>query len=240
MVNAAEIKELVYASGADLCGIASVDRFSNAPEGFNPIDIYPDTKSVVVFAKKIPESIYFTKSHIPYSFVGDIVLHEILRLTYEVSLRLEKFHISAVPIPSEPYEYWDNENMTGRAILSLKHAGYLAGLGVIGRNSLLSNPEFGTLIQLGAVITNAETEADQIMAYDFCKDTCNLCIESCPSGALISRETVIQKNCRMNSEGSTFKGASVTVCNICRKVCPYRAGWKIERISQIARSKRQN
>lgn len=224
MTRALEIKELVLTLGADLCGIASVDRFDNAPEGFHPKDLYSECKSVIVFAKKLPESIFYSNSFIPYSFVDDIALHEILRLSFEISVKLEKLNISAMPIPSEPYEYWDKDSMTGKGMISLKHAGYLAGLGVIGRNSLLCNPEFGNLIKLGAVIANVDIEADPIINYDFCSDNCNLCIDNCPSGAL-GGKSVIQRNCRLNSEGSTKKGAPITICNNCRKICPNRTGW---------------
>jgi len=225
MIRALEIKEIVLKLGADLCGIASVDRFDKAPEGFQPKDLYSECKSVIVFAKKLPESIFYANSFIPYSFVDDIALHEVLRLSFEISVNLEKLNISAMPIPSEPYEYWDKDSMTGKGMISLKHAGYLAGLGVIGRNSLLCNPEFGNLIKLGAVITNVDIEADPIINYDFCSDNCNLCIDNCPSGAL-GGVSVIQRNCRLNSEGSTKKGTPITICNSCRKICPNRSGWK--------------
>lgn len=224
MTRALEIKKIVLTLGADLCGIASVDRFDKAPEGFHPKDLYSECKSVIVFAKKLPESIFYSNSFIPYSFVDDIALHEILRLSFEISVKLEKLNISAMPIPSEPYEYWDKDSMTGKGMISLKHAGYLAGLGVIGRNSLLCNPEFGNLIKLGAVIANVDIEADPIINYDFCSDNCNLCIDNCPSGAL-GGKSVIQRNCRLNSEGSTKKGAPITICNNCRKICPNRTGW---------------
>lgn len=224
MTRALEIKKIVLTLGADLCGIASVDRFDKAPDGFHPKDLYSEGKSVIVFAKKLPESIFYSNSFIPYSFVDDIALQEILRLSFEISVKLEKLNISAMPIPSEPYEYWDKDSMTGKGMISLKHAGYLAGLGVIGRNSLLCNPEFGNLIKLGAVIANVDIEADPIINYDFCSDNCNLCIDNCPSGAL-GGKSVIQRNCRLNSEGSTKKGAPITICNNCRKICPNRTGW---------------
>lgn len=35
--------------GADICKIAAVDRFKDAPKGFHPRDIYPECQSVVVF-----------------------------------------------------------------------------------------------------------------------------------------------------------------------------------------------
>ncbi|HNW50026.1 MAG TPA: hypothetical protein PKH79_03025 [Prolixibacteraceae bacterium] len=34
------IKEVAYSLGADVCGIANVERFTNAPKGFHPSDIF--------------------------------------------------------------------------------------------------------------------------------------------------------------------------------------------------------
>lgn len=42
MIDSNEIKKFLYNSGADACGIAPVERFKNAPEGFHPKDIYSD------------------------------------------------------------------------------------------------------------------------------------------------------------------------------------------------------
>ncbi|MCL1834016.1 MAG: hypothetical protein FWG49_05880, partial [Leptospirales bacterium] len=114
--------------------------------------------------------------------------------------------------------------MTGKGLLSLRHAGYLAGLGVIGKNRMLNNPQYGNLIKLGAVITDAELDGDPILEHTFCKDRCKLCIKNCPSAAL-SEEAVNQKKCRLNHEGLTAKGASITICYNCRMFCPFRAGW---------------
>ena len=36
-----EVKEIVSALGAELCGVASLDRFSDAPEGYHPLDVCP-------------------------------------------------------------------------------------------------------------------------------------------------------------------------------------------------------
>ncbi|MDP4277428.1 MAG: epoxyqueuosine reductase [Bacteroidota bacterium] len=224
-MNSREVKDLILSMGADLCGIASVDRFANAPEGFRPTDIYPECKSVIVFAKKLPESIFYTNSAIPYSFVDDMALHEVLRLSFDITVKLEQSQITALPVPSEPYDYWDTETMTGKGLLSLKQAGYLAGLGVIGRNKLLCHPVLGNLIKLGAILSNTEFEADPIINGHLCSDNCRLCMNNCPSGA-ITETGVIQKRCRSYSEGSTKKGTPITICHLCRKICPNRAGWK--------------
>ena len=40
MMTANEIKSTALELGVDLCGIAPVDRFSSAPKGFHPNDVY--------------------------------------------------------------------------------------------------------------------------------------------------------------------------------------------------------
>lgn len=109
--------------GSDLCGIAPVERFNEAPDGFHPTDIYNGCKSVVVFAKKIPKEPLFATSCVPYTYVNDCITQEVDRLGIEICFRLEKLGIRTVPIPSDdPYEHWEPKRSYGRAILSLRHA----------------------------------------------------------------------------------------------------------------------
>jgi epoxyqueuosine reductase len=223
MITSAEIKEMALRSGADLCGIAPVERFEHAPVGFHPTDIYPGTKSVITFAKREIESTLHSNSAVSYTFGTEMILTEVFRLTIDLVIKLENKGLIAIPIPSEPYEYWDEKEMTGKGILSLKHAAQLSGLGVIGKSSLLINRKYGNLIRLGAILTNAVLEGDPLENISFCKDSCNLCLQSCPVGA-IDGVTVSQKKCRPNSNLTNKKGYSLYVCNTCRKVCPYRAG----------------
>lgn len=222
MLNS-EIKETAYASGADICGIASIERFTTAPEGFHPTDIYSDTKSVVVFARRFPAGAVKSENPFPYSISEEIVTDQIRYITYNFSLLLEDKGIIAVPVYTEPYSYWDKETMTGKGDLSLKHAGYLAGLGVFGRNHLLYNYKFGNMIKLGALLINKQIEPDEIQSFTFCKDNCLLCIKNCPSTALAA-DSVNQKKCRNQSEGLSIKGYPITTCTVCRTICPYCFG----------------
>jgi epoxyqueuosine reductase len=57
-MDSKEIKEIVKGLGADICGISTTERFKNAPEGHKPSDIYPECESVIVFAKKVPNTLY--------------------------------------------------------------------------------------------------------------------------------------------------------------------------------------
>lgn len=227
MVNSTKIKKHVRHLGADLCGIAPVERFKDAPPGFHPQDILEDTQSVIVFAKRFPVTTLQSKSRVPYSFACDIVLHEVFRITIDLVNWLNDASYFAIPIPSEPYEYWDEEKLTGKGILSLKHAGFLAGLGVLGKNTLLYNERFGSMITLGAVLVNQKFMADKIADYQFCNEKCGICIQNCPVQAM-DGVTVNQKLCRGNSQVVTKKGYSLYTCSRCRTVCPYQKGIKVE------------
>jgi epoxyqueuosine reductase QueG len=217
------LKRLALKAGVDLFGIAPVERFREAPEGFRPTDIYPSAKAVFVIAKRIPQAALLSRSLIPYKFTCDVVLDEVFRITCDLSLRLQDLGIAAVSIPSEPYEYWDVEKQEGRGILSLKHAGYLAGLGIMGKNTLLTNNKLGNRITLGALLLNVSLESNPIAKYQICKEDCNACINNCPAMALDGK-SVVQRLCREKSQLTTPKGYSLYVCNTCRTVCPSGEG----------------
>lgn len=223
MISSLDVKQLAQGLGADLCGIASIDRFDAAPEGFHPRDVFSGTKSVVSIACSLPESTLFAQNPIPYSIAESIALDTVQKIAFSMSLKLEQKGIKAVMVPSVPYDYWDEEKMEGRGLLSLKHVAYYAGLGYIGKNSLLCNSEYGNLIKLGAILTDALLEPDAVCEGALCSEGCNLCLNSCPVGA-IEGQTVNQKKCRINSEVVNKRGVEVTVCYQCRSVCPNRAG----------------
>lgn len=49
-----QVKKIMFSLGADLCGIASIDRFADAPKGYHPLDVLPTCKSVISFACRFP------------------------------------------------------------------------------------------------------------------------------------------------------------------------------------------
>ncbi len=66
----------------------------------------------------------------------------------------------------------------------MRHSGYLAGLGVLGKNTLLINEKYGNMIQIGAVLVDIELEGDPLIEDALCPTNCNICIDSCPQKAL--------------------------------------------------------
>lgn len=219
-IDGLNIKKIAVELGADLCGIASVERFQDAPPGFNPSDIYSKCKSVIVFAKRVPSSSLSAQNCIPYTHVSDVIIREVDSLGAKLCLILEDLGIGAVPIPSDdPSLYWEAENQYARGILSLRHAGYFAGLGVLGKNTLLINEKYGNMIQIGVVLVDIELESDPMVNYKICSAECSLCIDSCPQKAL-DGVTVDQKLCRRLSNLVTERGFILKRCHLCRSVCP--------------------
>jgi len=224
MIDSETVKKTAEKSGADLCGIAPVERFDGAPVGFRPQDIYPECKSVVVFAKKLPGASLFIGNCVPYTHVNSLITAEVDRMTLLISLELESLGIKNVLIPTDdPYEHWEPERMYGRAILSLRHAGWLAGLGVLGKNTLLMNRKYGNMIQIGAILADTELEPDVLVSYEGCPEDCTICLDVCPQNAL-GGTTVNQQLCRPHSNFITDKGYTLKLCNLCRSECPLALG----------------
>jgi len=219
-VDAEGLRERVLAHGARACGFAPAERFSGAPEGFRPRDVFPDCRTVVVFLKEMPLGAITAGHPIPYTHAAYQLYGELDRIGMETSRTLEAMGARGVPVPSDtPYLHWEAERSRGMGILSLRHAALLAGLGRLGRNTLLIHPELGNLVYLGAVLTDAVLPGDPLLEGSPCPERCGLCLEVCPAGAL-DGVTVDQARCRPQSFFRTERGFDLYACNRCRRVCP--------------------
>ena len=232
MIPSEEIKSIVLDLGAVKCGIAGIDRFALAPDGFRPADIWPECRSVVVFLKKVPPEVIMAKNPVAYTHSAHLLYTALDQIGMNLCYRLENLNIRSVPVPcDDPYLYWDAENKHGMAILSMRHAAYNAGLGILGRNTLLINHDLGNMVYIGAVLTDTEIEPDPIVDDFACPPDCRLCLDGCPVHAL-NGVTVTQKLCREFSCLRHVRGWDIYTCNECRKVCPWRNG-KNKNVTQI-------
>lgn len=223
LTTAAAIKTYAAGLGADLCGIAGVDRFADAPPGFHPNDVSRDARSVIVVAARFPAGT-LKASQASYTFVRNRLAEKVDALTFALTVALEDSGAVAVPIPSsEPYEYWDDAERRGVGILSLKHAAVRAGLGVMGKNTLLVNDRLGNMLWLGALLVDRALPADPLATYRSCPDGCRLCLDNCPAQAL-DGVTLVQKKCRPVCGQYSPGGGVVYACNLCRKICPSHLG----------------
>ena len=223
MTNEEQIKRIIFNHGADLCGIAGIERFADSPVGFHPSDIYKECKSVIVFAKRLPKGLAYINPRIVYKHANDLNKNEVDTITYKSSIDIEQLGCVAVPLPCDgPVDYWEKENLRAKGILSMRHAAVLTGLGSLGKNTLLINKQYGNFLTLGAILTNLDLKSDPL-SEELCIENCRLCIDNCPTKAL-NGKTVNQKLCRSYTYTPNDRGLEVVNCNKCRTICPGKFG----------------
>lgn len=220
-MTAKEVKELLISLGADLCGIASIDRFESAPKGFHPLDVYPACQSVISFACRFPVAALDSPTPVIYTRVRNSISEKIDSIALDACIALERQGVLAVPIPAVE-SIPDSATGRKRSVVSLKHAAQAAGLGTIGRHSLLITPELGSMVWLGAVLIDEKLEPDPLQK-PICPN-CGLCVKACPVHAL-DGDQVDQMACYAHAFGDDPKlGRWVISCHRCRDACPYLYG----------------
>jgi len=219
-----QIRKLMLSLGADVCGFANIDRFTSAPSGFQPMDIFPDCQSVISFGMALPKGLAQVNPRLVYGYYNTLYCSEIDRITVQVAKKIEAyFNCVTVPLPCDtPYEYWDSEKMEGRGLLSMKHTAVAAGLGTIGKSTLLLNKHYGNMLALGVILTDLDLLSDPV-SQSICIDDCHECEDNCPVAA-IENGVVNQKLCRTHTYRKTKRGFDTTDCNTCRTICPMRYG----------------
>jgi epoxyqueuosine reductase QueG len=85
MITRDKIKEIAFQNGVDLFGIADVERFKDAPAGFNPKDVYSKTKSIIAFAIKLPSESLYAENPVPYTHVNHMAMHKMDFISYNIS-----------------------------------------------------------------------------------------------------------------------------------------------------------
>jgi epoxyqueuosine reductase len=103
-----------------------------------------------------------------------------------------------------------------------------AGLGWIGRQSLVVNPKLGSMMHLGELVIDvAVDEYDSPMQGVGC-GSCRRCVEACPNQAILENRTIDTRRCiscrTIEREGCA---ESITLdgwifgCDACQSVCPF-------------------
>lgn len=117
---------------------------------------------------------------------------------------------------------------TDTAPLSEKSYARHAGLGWIGRNSLLVTPHHGSMLLLGEIVMD-----DVVDEYDSPIDgigcgECRRCVEACPNGAILDNKTIDTRRCiscrtiePMASGEAIDLDGWIFGCDKCQSVCPY-------------------
>ena len=112
------------------------------------------------------------------------------------------------------------------------------GLGVIGRNSLFIDDIYGSFVFIGSIITDITHRNDPFPTKSCIN--CGLCINTCPSSAIIEKgidknkclSALSQKKNRTQEENNALQSAHIVWgCDICQNVCPHNKNAKISPIT---------
>lgn len=151
--------------------------------------------------------------------------HEVLRAKLEDLLAgLREQHGK----PFEARVYTDTGPLNERVLA--KHA----GLGWLGKNTLLLNERIGSFFFLGVILTTLDLQPSlgtaDVPPADRC-GSCRKCIEACPTGALVDEYVMDARKCisyltielrgAIPEELREPMGQHVFGCDICQDVCPW-------------------
>lgn len=118
---------------------------------------------------------------------------------------------------------------TDSAPVAEKSLAVRAGLGWIGRNSLLINPSYGSMLHLGELFIDAEVDTyDTPIAEGGC-GSCRACVGVCPNSAILDNRTIDTRRCiscrTIEREGEASEPISldgwIFGCDACQSVCPH-------------------
>ncbi|MBN1793697.1 MAG: epoxyqueuosine reductase [Candidatus Omnitrophica bacterium] len=147
-----------------------------------------------------------------YRRVNTLLDHTALMLATVI----QQSGFEALPIPASQVVDWTAEKGT----VSHRHVAFQAGLGWIGRNNLLVNPNCGSQLRLVSILTDFPLEVNQPSIQEDCGD-CLDCVRACPVEA-IKRERkdfdFAACSAKLN-EFSRIRGIGHKICGVCVKAC---------------------
>jgi epoxyqueuosine reductase len=190
----------------------------------DPARLLPSARSVIVLAASYPPPAVSPASPLQgrlaaYALGDDY--HDVLR----DRLRALRDYLDSLAGRSLDHRvFTDSGPVLEREIASR------AGLGWIGRNSMLIHPDLGSFFFLAEIFTELALPPDPPFSADRC-GACDRCRRACPAGCILPDRTVDSRRCvsylTIEHRGSIPEelrgsiGRSIFGCDVCQTVCPW-------------------
>lgn len=195
----------------------------NFPRRADPKSILPECESILVLA-------------LPYSPVNsEISEHEFQIAAYALGA---DYHDIIPPRLKEIVEFIEaqvgrpvpNRYYTDTGPVLEREFAQRAGLGWIGKNSMLINPQKGSTFILAEILLGVALEPDQPFATDHC-GTCTRCLDACPTQCILPNRTIDAQRCisylTIENKGDIPEDLRPQIqnwafgCDVCQQVCPW-------------------
>ena len=195
----------------------------------NPKLVLPECRSILVLAIRYPDpSVEISRQSKEPGRTGQIAAYawgqDYHLVLIERLKSLAKFAEDQVVRPLSYRYYTDTGPLLEREMAQR------AGLGWIGKNTCLINPNLGSYFLLTEILLSIELEPDLPFTADRC-GRCKRCIEACPTGCILPDRTLDARRCISyltieNKENITENlrpliGRWVFGCDVCQVVCPW-------------------
>ena len=244
MLSHNAIKTLATEAGFDLCGIARATRFEQNEQAYNRwldngydssleymrrnCDKRFDVCQLVEKATSVVVCAVSYKSAISGGYSSDdrckIASYACAR-DYHKSIK--KMLLSMLKQLQAAYPSLQGRAFVDSAPLFEKQYAVEAGLGWIGRQSLLLTPEYGSYVLLGELVVNQEVDKyDTPLQTTGCGE-CRRCIDRCPTGAIVEPMTINTARCISCRTIESDNNAAIDLhgwifgCDECQNACPY-------------------
>jgi epoxyqueuosine reductase len=187
-----------------------------------PALLVENAKSVIVFLSNYypPEMMDSNSTYLVSAYAYGQDYHDVIREKLNILTGKLKEQVPGISIRG----FVDSAPVLERAWATR------AGLGWIGKNSMLISRKNGSYFFISELITDIELEYDKPMGGNYCGD-CSRCMDSCPTAAITDLREVDANKCISyltieNKEAipEDFKGKYekwIFGCDICQQVCPW-------------------
>jgi epoxyqueuosine reductase len=105
-----------------------------------------------------------------------------------------------------------------------------AGLGWIGKNSMLIHPQHGSYFLLAEILLGIDLPPDEPFLSDHC-GSCTRCLDQCPTGCILPNRTLdagrcisyltIENKADIPNDVREQLGEWLFGCDVCQQVCPW-------------------
>ena len=218
------VQELISRLDVDAVGVASLSDLKGSKLEEAALRLLPETQSIAVIEMEIYSEI-LDNTRVGRE-MGAASLNELMdrnseflsgrltRAAYDVAKASRNHGFKALPLPAAGCPM---DARFLKAVFSYKHAAEAAGLGSIGRSSLLLTPDFGPRVRLAVCLTELPLEPRKITVFDVCGG-CEICIDNCPSGALQMPQA--DESYTINKFACTAFRKASGGCSECMRLCP--------------------